>query len=783
MGLAHRARADTIIAQPHRLAAPRSARYSRRRIRDAKTRVPMFPEMASTLLHPTRRRHGRARTMRLMRPGVATAVALLGLLHSPIIAAPAADEPLELVATIGGQSTSDLRIKDERIVPHFDGSPVRDHTSIAWSLRGDIFADPRLAQCSPIYFARRKAAPNGEAGSAGVVIDVNWYLSRNSWPLSVMSRDGAIVGAWVHRGRPIHIQVLYLPPILGSIHGSPRGPNIGGMSWAVGPEEAAGFPAILIWENRHWVRQPPYSHNPAFLAAVTALNRSDAQAFADAISKLKDIDTRPGRADATLLHLASERGADFAVQALIDRGARLDVTTDWSKSGFRALSSSTLHETPLDWAVRTGRTSVAKLLMRHGAASQLDEATLHKSFDAALEGGWTEIAWDLLHAMPESRSHSRRLGEVLDAALRLGNTAQLETWLASLGPNALADTPPEVVIQAATTTDASRLRLLLRWGASPDAAAAGTTALTAAAAANRAEAIDSLVAAGADVDLPAADGTTPLHAAARTSALEAAKRLLRAGADPNIPDSKGATALHAAAQSGRADLVEILLSGGARTDIADSQARTPLELALDSRISEGLAAMERYGARLDPRSPHFTAALSQCLASDQLTLIERACEDGWSPDTPLPDQWMAWQVAALSGADATATWLRARTSATVSRRVIRISDAVTPPRAVTVALGREARHFHPPYLAAGVVVEGVVTEDGSLEFARVVQTPNPVMTQHVLRAIGSWKFTPARQDDRAVAVQVRIKVSFAPDPKRSAGPHLLSATFENVPTD
>ncbi|KAK1451280.1 hypothetical protein CCUS01_11067 [Colletotrichum cuscutae] len=81
--------------------------------------------------------------------------------------------------------------------------------------------------------------------------------------------------------------------------------------------------------------------------------------------------------------------------------------------------------------------------------------------------------------------------------------------------------------------------------------------------------IDLLLAAGADINAPAADhaGATALQLAAITGRLGIAKMLIDMGADvdaPRAPES-GRTALEGAAEHGRIDMIQLLLSEGAET--------------------------------------------------------------------------------------------------------------------------------------------------------------------------------------------------------------------------
>jgi ankyrin repeat protein len=149
----------------------------------------------------------------------------------------------------------------------------------------------------------------------------------------------------------------------------------------------------------------------------------------------------------------------------------------------------------------------------------------------------------------------------------------------------LADGPELDVFEAAAVGDVDRLRVLLdedpslagAW--SPD----GAGALHLAAYFGRADAVQLLVARGADVNAHARgfNGVAPINSAAATSgsdeatSTECVRILLEAGADSNARQRGGSTALHAAAQSRCAEMATLLLRQGADPDASTNDGRTP----------------------------------------------------------------------------------------------------------------------------------------------------------------------------------------------------------------
>jgi ankyrin repeat protein len=137
----------------------------------------------------------------------------------------------------------------------------------------------------------------------------------------------------------------------------------------------------------------------------------------------------------------------------------------------------------------------------------------------------------------------------------------------------------------------------------------GTTPLIRAAKAGDVPAMRLLLAHGANPGLPTASGITPLMAAAgngssgldtrgryktEAQAVEAVNVLLAAGADINARDSNGQTALHGAATWGWNDLVRALAAGKADLMVKDSRGRTAADVAMGGPSSSGRASAEPH---------------------------------------------------------------------------------------------------------------------------------------------------------------------------------------------
>ena len=134
------------------------------------------------------------------------------------------------------------------------------------------------------------------------------------------------------------------------------------------------------------------------------------------------------------------------------------------------------------------------------------------------------------------------------------------------------------------------------------------TALHEAAAYGRAEVVDFLIRAGADVEVVDTEGVTPLHCAARGHA-NVVSMLLRAGADIDARDARGTRPLHWAVANSYTEMtevVELLVRSGADVSARDAQGRTPRDMtspefrASFDRIVAGVQA-GRVRARADQK--------------------------------------------------------------------------------------------------------------------------------------------------------------------------------------
>jgi ankyrin repeat protein len=201
-----------------------------------------------------------------------------------------------------------------------------------------------------------------------------------------------------------------------------------------------------------------------------------------------------------------------------------------------------------------------------------------------------------------------------------------------------------LLMLAGRTGDPATLRVLLESGADANAVepSMGESALMWAAAENHADAVRTLVAAGARVDLRSAQmdfskdrfgdgrsarftvlprgGWTALMYAARQDSREAVAALAKAGANLDATDPDGTTALTLAVINSNYELAAQLLDAGADPNVADATGMTPLYAAVDMRT------LDETPGRPAPRTDG---------AFGPLELQQRLLAKGAKPDAPL----------------------------------------------------------------------------------------------------------------------------------------------------
>ncbi len=236
------------------------------------------------------------------------------------------------------------------------------------------------------------------------------------------------------------------------------------------------------------------------------------------------------------------------------------------KSGAEINAADPNNVTPLVMALINGHYDFAALLIDQGADLNIADDTGRTPLYAAVD----------MHTLPDSN-----LPWPSELNSRLSSLDLIRALLAH-GANVNAQLKKQQPYRSKVDRGADTMLTT------------GTTPLLRAAKAGDTEAMQVLLAKGADVKLTTKFGMTPVMAAAglgtkeedttgrkktEAEAIASIKLCLEAGADVNTADNRGDTALHGAAQKGWDQVVQFLADRGAKLDVKDQRGRTPLDAA------------------------------------------------------------------------------------------------------------------------------------------------------------------------------------------------------------
>ena len=145
--------------------------------------------------------------------------------------------------------------------------------------------------------------------------------------------------------------------------------------------------------------------------------------------------------------------------------------------------------------------------------------------------------------------------------------------------------------------------------------------------------VSALIAAGTDVNIPAADGSTALLWAAYQSDPEMVATLIAAGADPNVANSFGVTPLLQASRTGDTPVIRALLDGGADSESAVLDGQTPLMAAARAGSVAAVSLLLEHGD--DPNATEWMqgqTALMWAAAEGHLDVVDALLNAGADPN-------------------------------------------------------------------------------------------------------------------------------------------------------
>lgn len=176
------------------------------------------------------------------------------------------------------------------------------------------------------------------------------------------------------------------------------------------------------------------------------------------------------------------------------------------------------------------------------------------------------------------------------------------------------------------------------------------------------QAVERLIAEGADVNAAARSGETALFAAAAAGLEEIAGRLVAAGADLSVPLqkpfvqeewtlAKGATPLMAALAFGHEEIADMLLQRGAVVQVSDDNGLTPLSLAA-SRGFDRLAAEILEKSAGAPAIPAGISPLIAAAAGGGPEMVGMMLKKGQDPNATVAKDTVLGKITVFAQGDA-----------------------------------------------------------------------------------------------------------------------------------
>jgi uncharacterized protein len=277
------------------------------------------------------------------------------------------------------------------------------------------------------------------------------------------------------------------------------------------------------------------------LALRDAIERKDLEGVRRALKAGANPNARDN-SSVPLLVRAAEMGQAEIVSALIEGGAHLNMTPEFGA-------------TPLTAAIQNGHVETVKRLLAAGArADQRDSKGMRPLMLAAIWGR----------------------GEI--TALLLADSVAMD---------------PRALSAAAYNGDSAQVRMMLAYGADPNAGRALLGAVRGCRRRDNTPIVRMLLLRGAQPKVED-DGYGLLPRAATDCSATALQMLIQHGADVNRGDFFGRTALMAAAKAKRLDNVRLLIAAGADVNARDNEGRNALYQTRDSTVRQELL---RAGAR------------------------------------------------------------------------------------------------------------------------------------------------------------------------------------------
>lgn len=642
--------------------------------------------------------------------------------------------------------------------------------SVRWTVSGDVAASANLIAWSPSYAIERDPrstlqryrgrvalmhlrdrAPLPNTIKDRTLAEYARTIERPQDPLAESWPDGgdrpaALVAVWMVDAHITQVQVRAIP-----FPGADRDFRLE-FEFPLTERERAGRAALLLWRDGAFVTpRTQWDHGPTQRAFVATM-LDDSALLEGALrdgARLGDTATAD---NATLAHFAAESGSAKCLGIILARKPKLiDALT---RNG----------NTPLHWAVRAGRTEVARSCLAASRPGGESFRTLDQALLTATRHGHTDL-FALLLETGGSSLKPEIFEQVRDEALQLGYPEILHRVPQPAGK---PETPPDMQANKKRTENQARA-LLVRHAAlgalpaveylvstlhtDPNIPDGGTTPLSAAAGRGHAEIVDFLLRSGADANLAQGD-VSPLMAAANADDPHVVELLLKAGAKPNQADKDGVTALHLAAGRNAAAIVALLLDAGADTQVCSIRDITPLDTAILAGATDTARQLVDRGACIGLGAPYSLELLQAAISSDVDQALRKALDQGWPAGSTFAGVWPALRVAEVLGSTRCAEVLR--TAGATSRpdkpaRVVEPTALDTPLQRLTSDTPLDPRGPEEEFASERIHVRVLVDAQGGPLFPVVLDACDPRLHRAAIAAALHSRYAPPRSKGQPVA--------------------------------
>lgn len=670
---------------------------------------------------------------------------------------PAAPAPLRLVATVSGQDFDQFEVQKGFILAKgAEGPRLLEGRAVRWRLEGDLLAQADRFNLSPSYVVEAREPVAGQPDKdqrfdARVTLPNYGALMRSTQFTPWNSTDlagGIAVFVWLLDGKTVFVAPVGLPDSPSDLGMAPAVQLL-----ALSDETRRGTAAIMLWKEGRFVASAPLFGKPELQSALAAMILGTGADFDGALAQVRDVNDA-AKNQATLLHLAAEAGRTDALEKILARGAKLNVSTGPGR-------------TPLAWSAQKGQDRAFEILVASGAAQKLGTTELEDLAITAGNAGHLALALKIVEAHAGWKWKSAMEALAANAA-RLGRADVLRLLVSHGAGKHLASVPVSILAARAREGDRDSVEILLANKLDPRKQDDyGTTALHAAAQHGFTSLVADLLKARARVDATDTQGRTALMLAARNGHIETVTALLNAKPDPNRRDENGMTALHYSVLSGNPEVIRALLVRNPVTGLRDKSNLNPLERALAARVGPAVDVLLQAGLKLDLKnSPAADQVIEGILALDRADLLATALQQGWNPAKPLLGKWRVSQIAMHFAATACQKLLAAGdgSSATMPETPDIPARSLYRPTPAALFGG-------PRGLSGHATVMAFVDERGAVQFPRISGDPGGEFALAVAATLRTWKFQPATRGGRPIMFPFRVEIDIQPAPERVYDAH------------